>query len=104
MNPDAQNMKTGLDALGTVENESGGTKHENGTRRPRDCQKRLRACKPGKRVPTTSVPPKTFPEAQDTKTGPDTLDTAENESRPEKHENVSLRPLYRRKRVWARKT
>jgi hypothetical protein len=31
MSPDAQNMKTGSDALGTVENESGRTKHENGS-------------------------------------------------------------------------
>jgi hypothetical protein len=28
----AQNMKTGLDAPGTVENESESAKHENGTR------------------------------------------------------------------------
>jgi hypothetical protein len=27
-------MKTGADALGIVENESGSAKHENGTRRP----------------------------------------------------------------------
>jgi hypothetical protein len=30
----AKNMKTGWDTLGTAENESGGAKHENGTRRP----------------------------------------------------------------------
>jgi hypothetical protein len=29
---EAQNVKTGLGALGTDENESGGAKHENGTR------------------------------------------------------------------------
>jgi hypothetical protein len=28
--PGAQNMKTGPDALGTTENESGSAKHENG--------------------------------------------------------------------------
>jgi hypothetical protein len=33
--PGAQNKKTGLDALGTDENESGSAKHENGTRRAR---------------------------------------------------------------------
>jgi hypothetical protein len=31
----AQNMQTGPDVLGTVENESGSAKLENGTRRPR---------------------------------------------------------------------
>jgi hypothetical protein len=31
--PGAQNMKTGPDAHGTAENESGGAKHENGIRR-----------------------------------------------------------------------
>jgi hypothetical protein len=32
-------MKTGLDALGTAENESGYAKHEKGTRRPQNHQK-----------------------------------------------------------------
>jgi hypothetical protein len=60
MSPVAQNMKTGYDALGTAENESGraehengpdaldtaenesgNTKHENGTRRPRYRRKRV---------------------------------------------------------------
>jgi hypothetical protein len=31
----AQNMKTGLDALGTAQNDKVSAKHENGTRRPR---------------------------------------------------------------------
>jgi hypothetical protein len=35
MSSGAQNMKTGRGALGTAQNESGSTKHENGTRRPR---------------------------------------------------------------------
>jgi hypothetical protein len=35
MSHGAQNMKTGIGALGTVKNESGNVKHENGTRRPR---------------------------------------------------------------------
>jgi hypothetical protein len=34
MDPGAQNMKTGTDALRTVENGSGSAKHENGNRRP----------------------------------------------------------------------
>jgi hypothetical protein len=33
MSPGAQNMKTGPDALGTVEYESGSAKYENGTQR-----------------------------------------------------------------------
>jgi hypothetical protein len=39
MSPGAQNMKTGPDALGTVENESGSAKHEYGTQGPRYRQK-----------------------------------------------------------------
>jgi hypothetical protein len=35
MGPGAQNMKTGPDALGTVENETWSAKYENGTRRRR---------------------------------------------------------------------
>jgi hypothetical protein len=34
-------MKTGLDALGTTQNESGSAKYENGTRRPRFRRKRV---------------------------------------------------------------
>jgi hypothetical protein len=41
----AQNMKTGIDALGTVENELGCAKHENGTRRTRYYRKRVRELK-----------------------------------------------------------
>jgi hypothetical protein len=36
--PGAQNMKTGIDALGTAENDSSSAKHENGTRRTRHRQ------------------------------------------------------------------
>jgi hypothetical protein len=34
MNPGVENMKTGGDTLGTVENDSGSANHEIGTRRP----------------------------------------------------------------------
>jgi hypothetical protein len=44
--PGAQNMKTGPDALGIAENESGRAKHENRTRRPR-----YRLCDPFSRLP-----------------------------------------------------
>jgi hypothetical protein len=40
-NPGAQNLKTGADAFGTVEKESGRTKHENWTQRPRYRRKRV---------------------------------------------------------------
>jgi hypothetical protein len=43
--PSAQNMKTGTDTLGSVENESGRAKHENGSRCPRYGRKRFRARK-----------------------------------------------------------
>jgi hypothetical protein len=58
-------MKTGADAVGTAENESGN---------------------------------------EHMKTGPGTLVSAENEFRRAKHENETRRLLYRRKRVWERKT
>jgi hypothetical protein len=41
----AQNMKTGVDALGIAENESGRVKRENGSRRPQYRQKRVQAGK-----------------------------------------------------------
>jgi hypothetical protein len=97
-------MKTGLDARGTAEDESGRAKHENGTRHPRYARKRVWERKTGKREPTHLVPPKKSPGAQIIKTGPDALGTAENESGSAKHENGTLRPRYRRKRVRERKT
>jgi hypothetical protein len=78
-------MKTGPDALGTAENDSGRAKHENRTRRPRYREK-------------------TSPGAKNMKTGPDALGTAENESGRVKHESGTRRPRYRRKQVRARKT
>jgi hypothetical protein len=43
--PGAENMKTGKDALGTIENESVSAKQENETRRPWYHRKRVRAWK-----------------------------------------------------------
>jgi hypothetical protein len=63
---------------GTSEKVFGSAKHENETRR-------------------LSVPPKMSLGAQNMKTGPDALCTAENESRSVKHENRTRRPRYRRK-------
>jgi hypothetical protein len=82
--PGAQNMKTGPDAPGTAEKESGRAKHENGT--------------------TPSEPPKTSPRARNMKKGPDALSTVENESGGAKRENETRRPRYRRKLDRARKT
>jgi hypothetical protein len=79
MSPGAQNMKTGLDALGTSENESGRTKQENGTRRPPHRRKKM------------SIG------AQNMKTETDALCTAENDSGRAKHEGETRRPRYRRK-------
>jgi hypothetical protein len=69
MSQGAQNKKTGLDALGTVENDYGCTK----------------------RGQTPSVWPKTSPREQNMKKGPDALGTAENMSRSRKHENRTRR-------------
>jgi hypothetical protein len=104
MSPGAQNMKPGPDALITVGNESGRAKLKNGTRRPRYRRKRVRARNTCKREPTPSVMPNTSPGAQNMKTGPDALGTAENESGSAKHENDTRRPRYRGKLLRERKT
>jgi hypothetical protein len=92
-------MKTGADALGTAENESGRTKHENGTELPRYRRKGVRANKTGKWEPTPSVPSKMSQGAQNMKTGDDALGIAKNESGSAKHENGARCPRYRQKRV-----
>jgi hypothetical protein len=104
MSPRAQNMKIGPDNLGTVENESGRAKHENGYRRPRYRRKRVRARITLKQDPMAAVTPKMSPGTQNLKTGPDDLGTAENDSSSAKHENGARCPPYRRKRVRERKT
>jgi hypothetical protein len=80
-------MKKGPDTHGTAENDSGRAKQENGKDRPRYCRKRVRVRKTLRRVLTLSVPPKMSPGAQNMKTDPDALGTAENESGSTKHEN-----------------
>jgi hypothetical protein len=65
-------MKTGPDTVGTAENGAGSAKHE-------------------KQNPTTSIPPKTSPGAQNMKTEPDALGTAETESESAKYENGTRR-------------
>jgi hypothetical protein len=116
-------MKTGLDALGTTENDSGRANAENGSRHPRYRRIRLWERKTRKLELTPSVPPSTRPCAQNMKTGlialgtietspggqnmktgPDALDTAENEYGSAKIENGTRRPRYLRKRVRERKT
>jgi hypothetical protein len=90
-------MKTGTDALGTAEEESGhakhkmrpdalrtveidsgSAKHENETRRPRNRRKRVWERKTRKRDPTHSTPPKSSLLAHNMKTGPGALGTGEN--------------------------
>jgi hypothetical protein len=83
----SENMIIGNDALGTSENEFGGTKHENGKRRPLYHRKRVRERKTAKRDPTASVPSKTSAGAQNMKTRPDALSTIENKSGRAKEEN-----------------
>jgi hypothetical protein len=79
MSSGAQNMKTGLDALDTAENESGSAKHQNGTQYP------------------LAVRPKMSSGVQNMKTVADALGTTENESGRAKHENGTRRPQNRRK-------
>jgi hypothetical protein len=95
-------MKTGPEALGIAENESGSAKYEKGTRRTRYRRKRVRVSKTRKRDQTHSVPPKMSPGAQNIKTGTDALSTAENESGRAKHENGIRRTRHRRKLVRER--
>jgi hypothetical protein len=116
-------MKTGPDALGNVENESGRAKHKNGTQRPRYHRKRVRARKISKRElkppeapqmspgaqnnktgPDATVPSKISLGAQNMKTGPVALGTAENGFGSAKGENGTRRPQYCQKRVRERKT
>jgi hypothetical protein len=77
MSPGAQNMKTGIEALGTAEKEFGGAKHEKVTRRSWHHRKWVREHKTWKRDTTPSLPPKMSPGAQIMKTGPDTLGNGE---------------------------
>jgi hypothetical protein len=115
MNMGTQNKKTGPDALGTAEKESGSAKKENRTRHPRYRRKQNPTPShrrkqnptpslPQKTEPDTLAPPNTCPGAQNMKTGPDAVRTAEKVAVSAKHENGSGRHWYRRKCVRARKT
>jgi hypothetical protein len=104
MSLNAQNIKTGPDALCTAENMAGSAKHENGTRRPRYRQKLVPSCKTWKRNMSPSGPSNISLGAQNMKMGPDALGTAENMSGSAKYENGTGRPRYRRKWVRTRKT
>jgi hypothetical protein len=63
-------MKTGPDALGTVENESGSVKHEIWMWRPRFRPNRVREPKIRKQDPTPLEPLKMSHVVQNLKTGP----------------------------------
>jgi hypothetical protein len=97
-------MKTGPDAVGTAENESGSAIHENGTQSRRYCRKRVQKHKTCKLDPTPSVSPNMSLGAQYMKTGSDTLGTGENEFGSAKHENGTRRPPFRQKCFRERKT
>jgi hypothetical protein len=84
----------GPNALGTVENDSKGAKHEIGTRRARSRRKRVRRRKTLKWDPTPSVPLKTSMGEKDMKMRPDALGIAENESWSTKHENRTRRAQF----------
>jgi hypothetical protein len=78
MSPGAQNMKMGVDAHGTAENEAGRAKNL-------------------KRDPTPSLLPKMSLGEQNMITRPDALGTAENKFGRAKQENGTRRPRYIRK-------
>jgi hypothetical protein len=104
MSPGAQYMKAGLDAVGTAENVSGSANYKNWTRRPRYRRIRVRGRKTLKRDTTPSIPTKISLGAQNMKTGPDAVGTAENGSGSAKHDNRTRCRRYRRIRVRERKT
>jgi hypothetical protein len=97
-------MKTGPDALGTAENESGAQGMKTGPDAIGTAENDFGERKKRKRDTTHPVPPKTSPGAQNVKSEPDALGTAENESGSAKRENGTRRPRYRRKRVRERET
>jgi hypothetical protein len=87
MSPEEQNMKTGLDALGTAENKFGRAKHENGNRSPQYRRNRVRPRKKRKRDLMPSVSPKMSLVVQNMKSRPDALRTAENVPEITKYEH-----------------
>jgi hypothetical protein len=122
-NLEAQNMKTRPETLGAIENDSGTSKHEKLTWRPRYSPKRIWKWKIIKNWPNVlgptekesrskiwkldpmhSVPPETCLEVQNMTTRLGALDTAENEFESSKHKKWTWRPQYRWKWVWKRKT
>jgi hypothetical protein len=86
-------MKTGPDAAGTAENGFGSANQENETRRPRYRRNRVFERKTWKRDPTPSIQSRTGPGAQNKKTGPDIVGTAENGSGSAKHKKRDPTPL-----------
>jgi hypothetical protein len=84
MSPGAQNIKTGPDALGTVENESG--------------------CENMKAGPDALSTVENESGSEKMKTGPDALITAENDSGSAKREKDTRRPRHPQKYVRERKT
>jgi hypothetical protein len=97
--PGTQNMKTRPGALSTSENGFGSAKHENRTGCSSYRRKRVWKSKTWKLDQAPSVSQKARPGAQNIKTSPDALSTAENEFGSAKQENWTQRPRYHWKRV-----
>jgi hypothetical protein len=97
-------MKTGLDAIGTAQIESGSAKHENGTRRPQYRRKHVWVRKTWKRDLTPSVLHKTSPGIQKMQRGADAHGTFEKASGSARDENDMQRHWYRQKLLRVRKT
>jgi hypothetical protein len=109
MSPGSQNMRKGPATPDGTENVSGSAKHEKWTRHSRCHRKLVWERKTRKQDATTSVPSKTRPDTLDTaknesrrakqENGTRRLGTAENESGRTKRENGTRRTRYRRKHV-----
>jgi hypothetical protein len=87
MGPGVQSMKPRPDVHDNVENRSESAEPENWTRRARYSRKRVRESVTWKLDPMLEVTPKTGLGAQNMKTGPGALGTAEKRSGSAKHEN-----------------
>jgi hypothetical protein len=96
-------MKTGLDTLGTAENDSEAKNMKSDPTRSVP-PKTVSGAQNMKTALTPSIPPKMNPGAQNIKRGIDVLGTAENEFGNAKHEIETQRTRHRRKLVEERKT
>jgi hypothetical protein len=99
-----QDMKTGPSAIDITKNESRSAYYENWIWRHLYRRKRVKKRKTWNLDPTAFLPTKTSLGAQDMKMGSNAFGIVKNESGGAKHENMIWHPRYRWKRLWECKT